>query len=160
MLKLRLACDADAAWRAAHSPQALAELYGPWMTLAPEVSGEVPASWESGGEAVVALRLCGILPIGRQQIHVSDLSRTDPADGSRVRILRDSGIPLTGPLADLEVWDHRIAVSADPVDPSRTLWRERLVFGGRTAVLVWPLLWLTWQWRGLRARRLAPGWAR
>jgi hypothetical protein len=76
-----------------------------------------------------------------------------------VRIFRDSGIPLTGPLASLDVWDHQLAVSPAPGDPSRTLWRERLTIGGRAAPLLWPGLWATWQWRAVRIRALAPTWA-
>ncbi|MEM5734257.1 hypothetical protein AAEI00_21610, partial [Shewanella algae] len=63
----------------------------------------------------------GILPMGQQLIDVSD--RTVVQGGTEVRILRDSGIPLSGPLAALDVWDHQIAVSPDPADAGRTLWR-------------------------------------
>ena len=35
LLKLVIDCDADAAWRAVHSPRAVAELYGPLMDLSP-----------------------------------------------------------------------------------------------------------------------------
>ena len=35
LLKLVIDCDADAAWRAVHSPRAVAELYGPLLDLAP-----------------------------------------------------------------------------------------------------------------------------
>ena len=51
-----------------------------------------------------------------------------------MRIFRDSGIPLTGPLASLDVWDHQMAISPAPGDPTKTLWRDRLVIGGPTAV--------------------------
>ncbi len=67
-----------------------------------------------------------------------------------MRIFRDSGIPLSGPLAELDVWDHQIAVSPVPGDPSRTLWRDRLVIGGAIAPVLWPVLWSVWQWRGTR----------
>ncbi|HJL46209.1 MAG TPA: hypothetical protein RMG45_10255, partial [Polyangiaceae bacterium LLY-WYZ-15_(1-7)] len=63
----------------------------------------------------------------------------------RVRIIRDSGMPLTGPLAVLDVWDHQMAVS--PLPDGRTLWRERLVIGGAAAPALWPGLWALWQWR-------------
>ena len=79
--------------------------------------------------------------------------------GQRCVLFRDSGIPLTGPLAALDVWDHQMAVSPAPGDGTRTLWRERLVIGGRAAPALWPVLWATWQWRGARLRALAPTWA-
>ncbi|MBN9187116.1 MAG: hypothetical protein J0I62_01265, partial [Microbacterium sp.] len=41
----------------------------------------------------------------------------------------------------------------------KTLWRDRLVIGGRAAPALWPVLWATWQWRAARIRALAPTWA-
>jgi len=153
--KFQIACDPDAAWRALHSPQALAELYGPLLEVRP--LSDAPTSWEPGQDAAVSLTALGLVPLGRQLIAVSD--RYVESSGGRVRILRDSGTPLTGPLATLDVWDHQMAVSPVPGDPGRTLWRERLVIGGRTAPLLWPVLWATWQWRAARIRALAPTWA-
>lgn len=157
LLKLVIDCDADAAWRAVHSPRAVAELYGPLMDLAPLVPNGLPTSWEPGGDVPVQLSLAGLVPMGRQLIHVSERTTQD-ANGT-VRIFRDSGIPLTGPLASLDVWDHQMAISPAPGDPARTLWRDRLVIGGPTALALWPMLWATWQWRGARITAMAPTWA-
>lgn len=154
LLKLVLDCDADAAWRALHSPRAVAELYGPLVALEP-FGPDLPTPLEPGADVPVQLSLAGVVPMGRQLIHVSD-RRVEDARGP-VRILRDSGIPLTGPLASLDVWDHQMAVSATA--DGRTLWRERLVIGGPAALALWPVLWTTWQWRAARLRALAPTWA-
>ena len=151
MLKLVLDCDADAAWRALHSPRAIADLYGPFVDLAPMDAAGMPSRLEPGADVPVRMT------IGEQLIHVSERTVRD-AHGE-VRIFRDSGIPLTGPLATLEVWDHQMAVSPAPGDPAKTLWRDRLVIGGRAAPALWPVLWATWQWRGARLRALAPTWA-
>ncbi|GAA2002059.1 hypothetical protein [Microbacterium ulmi] len=157
LLKLVVDCDADAAWRALHSPRAVAELYGPLVDLSPLESRGLPTTWEPGADVPVQLSVGGLVPLGRQLIHVSEI-RTADAHGP-VRVFRDSGIPLTGPLASLDVWDHQMAVSPAPGDPARTLWRERLVIGGPTAAALWPVLWSTWQWRGARIAALAPTWA-
>lgn len=157
LLKTVLDCDADAAWRALHSPRVVAELYGPLLELEPMAPGGLPTSLEPGTDVPVRMMLAGAVPLGAQLIHVSD-RRTETTEGP-VRIFRDSGIPLTGPLASLDVWDHQMAVSPAPGDPTRTLWRERLVIGGPTAAALWPVLWTVWQWRALRLRRLAPTWA-
>lgn len=157
LLKLTLDCDADAAWRALHSPRAVAELYGPLVGLAPMAAEGLPSSLEPGADVPVRMRLGGAVPLGAQLIHVSD--RTVEEARGPVRILRDSGIPLTGPLASLDVWDHQMAVAPAPGDPGRTLWRDRLVIGGPTAAALWPVLWTVWQWRGVRLRQLAPTWA-
>ncbi|WOQ69340.1 hypothetical protein RYJ27_11655 [Microbacterium limosum] len=156
LLKHVIDCDADAAWRALHSPAAVAELYGPLLTMRPLAPTPLPTRWEPGTDAAVQLEVAG-LPAGRQFLHLSDRTATE-RDG-RVRILRDSGIPLTGPLAALDVWDHQMAVSPAPGDPARTLWRERLVIGGAAAPVLWPGLWALWQWRAARIRGLAPSWA-
>ena len=157
LLKLVVDCDADAAWRALHSPRAVAELYGPLMDLRPMATGGLPTRFSPGDDIPVAMSAGGIVPMGRQLIHVSERTVEEPA--GTVRIFRDSGIPLTGPLASLDVWDHQMAVSPAPGDPARTLWRDRLVFAGPTAAALWPMLWATWQWRGSRIRALAPTWA-
>ncbi len=155
--RFTIGCDADAAWRALHSPRAVAELYGPLIDLAPLDPEGLPTRWQPGGEAGVALSLGGVVPLGRQLIHVSDRIAEDRH--GPVRIFRDSGIPISGPLAALDVWDHQIAVSPAPGDSARTLWRDRLVIGGAIAPVVWPVLWSLWQWRATRVRALAPGWA-
>lgn len=157
MLKLVLDCDPDAAWRAVHSPRAVAELYGPFLGLSPMDPAGLPTSWRPGDDVPVALSALGAVPMGQQLIHVSERFVDEP--GGRVRIFRDSGIPLTGPLASLDVWDHQMAISPVPGHPERTLWRDRLVIGGPTAPLLWPLMWSVWQWRAARLAALAPTWA-
>lgn len=127
------------------------------MQLSPLDPAGLPTAWESGTDAPVQLSVAGLLPVGRQLIHVSERTVQD-ANGP-VRIFRDSGIPLTGPLASLDVWDHQMAISAAPGDPTKTLWRDRLTIGGPTALALWPMLWATWQWRGARIAAMAPTWA-
>ncbi len=157
LLKLVLDCDADAAWRALHSPRAIAELYGPLVDMAPMAAAGLPTRLDPGADVPVALRLAGAVPLGQQLIHISERYTRD--ERGPVRILRDSGIPLTGPLSALDVWDHQMAVSPAPGDDGKTLWRDRLVIGGAAAPALWPVLWATWQWRGARLRALAPTWA-
>ena len=157
LLKFEIDCDVDAAWRALHSPRAVAELYGPLVELAPLVPGEMPTSWEPGADVPVQLSLAGIVPMGQQLIHVSERF-VDDASGP-VRIFRDSGIPLTGPLSSLDVWDHQMAVLPVPGNPAKTLWRDRLVIRGAAAPALWPVMWATWQWRAARVKALAPTWA-
>ncbi|MGZ0711799.1 hypothetical protein ACWPKO_26040 (plasmid) [Coraliomargarita sp. W4R53] len=157
LLKLVIDCDPDAAWRALHSPRAVAELYGPVVDLSPLEPQGLPTTWAPGTDVAVQLSAFGIIPMGRQFINMSERFVDEPHGA--VRIFRDSGIPLTGALASLDVWDHQMAISPAPDDPSKTLWRDRLVIGGPTAALVWPLMWATWQWRASRIRALAPTWA-
>lgn len=156
LLKFVIDCDPDAAWRALHSPRAVAELYGPFVDLAPMAPEGLPTTWRPGDDVPVELAALGAIPLGQQLIHVSERFALEPP--GKVRIFRDSGIPLTGPLASLDVWDHQMAVSPAPGQPGKALWRDRLVIGGPTAAALWPLLWAIWQWRGARIRALAPTW--
>lgn len=155
LLKFEIRCDVDAAWRAIHSPAVMAEIATPLISVSP--LDAMPTQWASGSNATVELRAGGVVPVGKQLINISDRERTH--EGARVRILRDTGIPLSGPLASLDVWDHQIAVSAVPGHSNRTLWRDRLVIAGPTAPLLWPAVWSAWQWRMQRIKRLAPTWA-
>lgn len=157
MLKLVIDCDPDAAWRAVHSPRAVAELYGPLVDVEPLVRDGLPTSWQPGDDVAVQLSVFGAVPMGRQLVHTTDRQVDSPS--GPVRIFRDSGIPLTGPLASLDVWDHQMAISQAPGQPGKTLWRDRLVIGGPTAPALWPVLWGVWQWRAARIRALAPTWA-
>jgi hypothetical protein len=153
-LAFEIDCTPDAAWEAIHSPEAAERLYGPLLSLRPVT--DLPHRWEPGSQATVRTMVMGLIPAGSQVIHTSDETRH--LDGADVRIMRDSGRPLTGPLAALSYWDHRMAVSAVPGRPGRTLWRDRLLIGGAAAPLLWPGLWLTWQWRRVRISQLAPTW--
>jgi hypothetical protein len=151
-LKTVLDCEPDVAWRALRSPAALREIYAPLMVMEPE--GTLPTMWTST-TATVALSVAGLVPAGRQRI---DLSFDDHrADG--VRILADDGKPLTGPLALLGGWRHRMAVAPAPDDAGKTLYRDRLDITGAAAPALWFPLWAVWQWRGSRIAELAPTWA-
>ncbi|MBS1906862.1 MAG: hypothetical protein JST33_09920 [Actinobacteria bacterium] len=151
-LRFRIAASADAAWAALHSPAVLTALYAPLLIVEPLTRADEATLLHSA----VRLRLFGLITVGTQLIGAYDEVREH--HGETVRILRDSGIPLSGPLASLDVWDHRMAVSALP--DGRALWRDRLVFAGPGSALLLPVLWAAWQWRGFRIRRLARGWDR
>ena len=79
LLKLVIDCDADAAWRALHSPRAVAELYGPFLGLEPLVPGGLPTAWSPGDDVPVQLSALGRVPAGRQLIHVSESVVDEPA---------------------------------------------------------------------------------
>jgi len=157
LLKFVIDCDPDAAWRAVHSPRAVAELYGPFVDLEPMDPAGLPTAWTPGLDVPVQMSALGLVPMGQQLIHTSERFVDEPA--GQVRIFRDSGIPLTGALSTLDVWDHQMAISPVPGHPEQTLWRERLTIGGPAAIALWPVLWGVWQWRAARIKALAPTWA-
>ncbi|MBG6238936.1 hypothetical protein IWX78_001915 [Mycetocola sp. CAN_C7] len=151
-LKLILDCEPDDAWRALRSPTVLRELYAPLLELDP--GGPVPTLWEPGSMDVT-VRGAGVVPVGRQRIDLDFDVKRMPG----VRILVDSGRPLTGPLSLLEGWRHQMAVAPAPGDPAKTLYRDRLDFGGAAALPMWMPMWSMWQWRGIRLTQMAPNWA-
>jgi len=163
LLKFEIDTDADAAWQAMRSPATLAEIYAPLVSLEQLDDGDDDDGKRDAAPGTrptsmaVQLRLFDLIPIGRQLISLSERTVGEP--GGDVRILRDSGIPLTGSLASLDVWDHQMAVSPSPNDPRRAIWRDRLVIAGPAAPLLWPVLWVLWQWRQRRIRSIARTWA-
>ena len=136
LLKLVIDCDADAAWRAVHSPRAVAELYGPLMELSPLVPGGLPTSWEPGDDVPVQLSLGGVVPMGRQLIHTSDRV-TEDAERVGPHLPRQRH-PAHRPAREPRRLGPPDGDLAAPGDPTKTLWRDRLVIGGPTALALWP----------------------
>ena len=147
LLKFGLQCSADAAWRALASPAVFRAVSAPFTTF---TSGELngfPQSWPAGEHPVTAFAF-GVIPVGEQVIDISFEER----DGAR--IVHDDGGGVSGPLALARDWHHSMAVSASA--DGRTLYRDELRFAG--PVILWPVFWAFWQWRGWRLRTLAPRW--
>lgn len=151
LLKLVLACEPDAAWRAIRSPSVLGAVSSPLTTFSPADPLGFPQSWPNG-EHHVRVRAFGVVPIGEQVIGVSYPQRDD-----EVRIMLDTGRGVSGPLSAITRWEHSLAVA--PAPGGKTLYRDRLVFeAGLLTPLLWPVYWAFWQWRGIRMQRLAPTW--
>lgn len=155
LLKLTLDCEPEVAWRAIRSPAVLREVIAPWLDFASLESDGLPTVWPEGRHRLQALALRRF-PAGREVVDISYPGGL-PAG---VRMLRDGGGALTGPLAAFSKWDHRMAVSALP--GGRTLYRDRLLAStGSPAgdAALWYPTWAFWQWRGARLRALARTWA-
>ncbi|QYH35305.1 hypothetical protein [Salinibacterium sp. M195] len=152
LLKLVLDCDPDDAWRAIRSPHVFQEVSAPLTRFSSLAVGGFPELWPAG-EHPVGMSAFGLCPVGQQVI---DVSFPDAPAG--VRIMRDSGRGLSGPLALVAQWEHSMAISAAP--GGKTLYRDQLIFSaGVLTPLMWPLYWAFWQWRGVALRRLAPTWS-
>ena len=90
--------------------------------------------------------------MGEQLIELSFPRRRD---GVRMEV--DTGGAINGPMSVITKWNHTMAVS--PTADGRTLYRDRLIFSaGPLTLLVWPALWVFWQWRAKRIRRLSRDW--
>ncbi|MCD2441607.1 hypothetical protein LQ757_04885 [Agromyces sp. SYSU K20354] len=153
LLKLELDCTVDAAWRAIRSPAVLREVVAPWLDLTSLEPGGLPTVWPEGSHRMRALAFRRF-PAGDERVDVSYPGGL-PAG---VRMLRDAGGALTGPLAMFDRWDHRMAVS--PLPGGRTLYRDQLLaHAGALDLVAWYPTWAFWQWRGARMKQLAPGWS-
>ena len=155
LLKEILDCSPDAAWRALRSPAVFREVSSPVVSVESLEMDGFPTIW-TPGEHPVSLSALGLVPMGDQVIRLT--MATTRKDG--VRILRDTGRGVSGPLAAVTLWDHRMAVSPDPADTGKTLFRDQLIFRtGALTLASWPVFWALWQWRLHQLKRLAPNWS-
>ncbi|WP_253259824.1 hypothetical protein [Subtercola boreus] len=155
MLKLTLDCSVDAAWRALQSPTVFREVSAPLLKVVSLEEGGFSTTWPEGKNRV-EIEALGLVPMGRQVIDI-DRTRTQHPG---VRIIHDKGYGASGALTLMKTWDHRMAVSADPYDPSKTLYRDRLIIGaGALTPAIWVSMWAFWQIRGIRLQQLAPTWS-
>ena len=153
LLKLVIDCPPEAAWQAIRSPEGLSDVSWPFTTFTSLEPDGFPEQWQAG-EHPVAARAFGVVPIGEQIIGISY-----PEAPEGVRMMRDTGRGLNGPLALITRWEHTMAVASAP--GGRTLYRDQLKFeAGPITALLWPFYWAFWQWRALGIARLAPRWAR
>lgn len=151
-LKLTLACSPAAAIDALANPEVMVAVTRPLVKY--RSLSRFPRRWSSEPHLVSA-SILGVFPLGRTHV---DLSwRT--VQGARIQ--EDTGTGVAGTFRTLSI-RHRMAVSPAPLPsglPRGTLLRDRLEFdAGLLGPLLWPGLWLVWQWRGYRMRRLAPTW--
>jgi hypothetical protein len=151
LLKLVLDCEPDDAWHAIRNPQVFQEASYPLTQFRSLEAGGFPDVWQAG-EHPVQVSAFGAFPIGEQVI---DVSFADAPAG--VRIMRDTGRGLSGPLTLITRWEHSMAVGAAP--GGKTLYRDQLSFSaGVFTPLMWPMYWAFWQWRAAALKRLAPRW--
>lgn len=151
LLKLELDCTPDAAWNAIRSPSVFRDVSFPFTTFASHEEGGFPEQWPQGRH-LVGVKALGLVEIGLQYIEISYDERPNG-----VRIARDTGGGVTGPLTMVTRWRHEMAVSALP--NGRTLYRDQLRFSaGPLTAPMWLVYWVFWQWRAFGLRRLAPRW--
>lgn len=145
---LRFELDAmpETVWETLHDPLAFGQVVAPLLEVEPVGHRRFPPRW-TPGDHLVRARALGLVAIGDQRIRLSESRKGD------ARILEDSGGPVSGALGIVTGWRHRMAIS--PLPGHRTLYRDRLDFSaGLLTPLVWPGMWLLWQWRARGIRRV------
>jgi len=149
-LSLTLDCTPDEAWDLIRSPRGFAYASAPLARFTPVEPRAFPERWTPGARYRARMLLGGLVPVGDVVIHTTHERVAD------ARVVVDDGGPVSQPMASVSPWRHRMAVSAAP--GGRTRFRDRLDVTGPIAPLMWAGLWVFWQWRGVRIRRLAARW--
>lgn len=164
-LKLALAATPATVVDALANPEVMVAVTRPLVVYRSEEAGGFPTRWTTAPRRVRA-RILGVLPLGRTHVSLRFYEIKVPplssAPGSGVaRVQEDTGRGIDGTFRLLRI-RHRMAVSPLPRSSGvvdGTLLRDRMEFhAGVLTPLLWPGLWLVWQWRGLRLRQLAPTW--
>lgn len=146
VLQLDLDASPDQVWQMLNDPLALGQVVAPLLELEPVGHRRFPPAW-TPGDHLVRTRLLGLLTIGDQRIRLTVSERAG------ARILEDSGGPVSGALAIVREWRHRMAVSSLP--GGHTLYRDRLDFSaGVLTPIVWIGIWMLWQYRAIGIRRV------
>lgn len=164
-LKLTLAAPPAAVADALANPEVMVAVTRPLLVYRSEEADGFPTRWTTTPRRVSA-RILGLVPLGRThvslrfyEVRVPPVTSAD--DSGIARVQEDTGHGIDGTFRLLRI-RHRMAVSPAPLSAGLvggTLLRDRMEFhAGALTPLLWPGLWLVWQWRGLRFRQLAPTW--
>jgi ligand-binding SRPBCC domain-containing protein len=151
VVSCRLEAPAEEVWTLLQRPRTLEHIAAPLVRFRAIEPQSWPEVWTEG-RYLCAMRLFGLIPLGRQWIVITH-SDAEPGDPPGTRRLRDNG---TGGL--VRTWDHMITLSPDADGTSA--YRDEVSVG---AGLLTPFIWLfaavfyrwrQWRWRGLlRAER-------
>ncbi|GAA4674568.1 hypothetical protein [Frondihabitans cladoniiphilus] len=156
-LKLTLECSPEVAVDALANPQVMVAVTRPLLVYRSEEPEGFPRRWDTTPREVSA-RILGLFSLGRTHVHLRFY------EVAAARIQEDTGEGIDGAFAKMTI-RHRMAISVAPTAPGalgeESLLRDRIEFhAGALTPLLWPGLWLVWQWRGRRMRQLAPSWQR
>ena len=146
-LRINLDAPVETVWDALCRPAQMRAASRPFIRVRSLERSGFPPKWIPGSPHLIALSLFGVLPLGKQVVDVRLVERP-----GGVRMIIDSGSPMSGPLTALRQWDHRMAVS--PLRDGRTLYRDRLrVSAGWLTLPLFVGLWFMWQLRGRSIKR-------
>jgi len=126
------------------NPETMRYLLRPVVRVVPRSPDRLPRRWEAG-RYQVSMWLLGFIPLGRQDIVITDIV-TDPAAGRWG--LHDDG---SGSL--IRRWDHRITLEALPDGRSRYADQVDIDAGMMTPA-AWLFATLVFAWRHHRWHRL------
>lgn len=153
-LRITLDAPVDAVRDALLSPAVMVAVTKPLLVYRSRDPQGFPPRWVPGTPHPVTASAFGVVPSGDTHVDL------DLYEVRSVPVQRDRGGGTSGLFGRMAI-QHRMATV--DVGGGRTLLLDRLVYRTRSTllgVLLWPGMWVVWQWRGLRMRMLAPGWRR
>lgn len=153
---LRIVLDApvDAVRDALLSPAVMVAVTTPFLVYRSRDPQGFPVRWVPGDPHPITASAFGVVPSGDTHVDL------DLYDVEGVPVQRDNGGGTSGLFGRMSM-QHRMAVL--PAPGGTTLLVDRLDYRMRPAALgalLWPGMWMIWQWRALRMRSLAPQWRR
>lgn len=147
--RAHLAASIDSVYDALHTPAIFRAVSAPFTVFRTPSGEALPDRFEPGADYEVSVSALGVIPMGRQIIHL-----VDQADAWDQRSVTDTGRGLSGVLKTLTGWRHHMSVAAR-ADGGTDFSDELSIDFSLWSVLAWPGLQIFWWWRGARLRRLA-----
>lgn len=153
-LRITLDAPVDAVRDALLTPAVMVAVTKPFLAYRSRDPRGFPARWVPGEPHPITADAFGIIPSGDTHVDL------DLYEVRGVPVQRDNGGGTNGLFGRMTM-QHRMA-TVDLGD-DRTMLIDRLSYRMRPAalgVLLWPGMWVIWQWRAARMRALAPSWPR
>lgn len=153
-IRITLDAPAEAVRDALLSPSVMVAVTKPFLVYRSRDPEGFPVRWVPGTPHPITASAFGVFPSGDTHVDL------DLYEVRGVPVQRDNGGGTSGLFGRMTM-QHRMA-TVDLGD-GRTELVDRLSYRMRPAalgVLLWPGMWVIWQWRALRMRALAPGWRR
>ncbi|MDP4334141.1 hypothetical protein Q7F20_12250 [Curtobacterium sp. A7_M15] len=153
-IRITLDAPVEAVRDALLSPAVMVAVTKPFLVYRSRDPQGFPVRWVPGEPHPITASAFGVIPSGDTHVDL------DLYEVRGVPVQRDNGGGTSGLFGRMSM-QHRMA-TVDLGD-GRTLLVDRLSYRMRPAalgVLLWPGMWVIWQWRALRMRALAPGWRR
>jgi hypothetical protein len=153
-IRITLDAPVEAVRDALLSPAVMVAVTKPFLVYRSRDPQGFPVRWVPGEPHPITASAFGVVPSGDTHVDL------DLYEVRGVPVQRDNGGGTSGLFGRMSM-QHRMA-TVDLGD-GRTLLVDRLSYRMRPAVLgalLWPGMWVIWQWRALRMRALAPGWRR
>jgi hypothetical protein len=144
-----LPVDTDTAWEMLHTPAIFKAVSSPFTIFREHPEHPLPTRFSPDTDYTVSVSAGGIIPLGRQIIHLQDT-----VESPHRRYTTDVGRGVSGMLGSLSHWRHQMAV--ERLSATETQFTDQLTVNASWQT---PMLWVAfsvfWRWRAMRLRQIA-----